>query len=68
MQNEDIKVASFVFWSGGITRTQEICHTCWGKELYYRHQSGICLMRGSIIMIFSWHEYTHAFMHVQMCV
>jgi len=26
VQNGDIKEASFVFWSGGIT-TQEICHT-----------------------------------------
>jgi hypothetical protein len=25
-------------------------------------------MRGSIITIFFRHEYTHAFMHVQMCV
>jgi hypothetical protein len=28
VQNGEIKEASFVFWSGGITRTQEICHTC----------------------------------------
>jgi hypothetical protein len=27
VQNGDIKEASFVFWSGGITRTQENCHT-----------------------------------------
>jgi hypothetical protein len=27
VQNGDIKEASSVFWSGGITRTQEICHT-----------------------------------------
>jgi hypothetical protein len=26
MQNGDIKEASSVFWSGGITRTQEIFH------------------------------------------
>ena len=32
------------------------------------YQSGICLMRGSIITILSRHEYTHAFMLVQMCV
>jgi len=68
VQNGDIKEASSVFWWGGITRTQENCHTIWGKDLYYRHQSGICLMRGSIITIFFRHEYTHAFMHVQMCV
>ena len=68
VQNGDIKEASSVFWSGGITRTQENCYTAWGKDLYYRHQSGICLMRGSIITIISRHEYTHAFMHVQMCV
>jgi hypothetical protein len=54
VQNGDIKEASSVFWPGGITRTQENCHTAWGKDLYYRHQSGICLMRGSIIV-------THAF-------
>jgi hypothetical protein len=51
MQNGDIKKAYSVFWSGGITRTQEICHTFWGKDLYYRYQSGICLMWGSIITI-----------------
>jgi hypothetical protein len=68
VQNRDIKEASSVFWSGGITRTQENYYTAWGKDLYYRHQSGICLMRGSIITIISRHEYTHAFMHVQMCV
>jgi hypothetical protein len=44
VQNGDIKEASSVFWSGGITGTQEICHTFLGKDLYYRHQSGICLM------------------------
>jgi hypothetical protein len=38
------------------------------EEKNYRHQSGICLMRGLIITIFFRHEYTHAFMHVQMCV
>jgi len=27
VQNGDNNEASFVFWSGGITRTQEICHT-----------------------------------------
>jgi hypothetical protein len=27
VQNGDIKEASFVFWSGGITRTQENFHT-----------------------------------------
>jgi hypothetical protein len=26
VQNGDIKEASSVFWSGGITRTQENCH------------------------------------------
>ena len=51
-----------------ITRTQEICHMFWGKDLYHRYQSGICLMRGSIITILSRHEYTHAFMLVQMWV
>jgi len=59
VQNGDIKEASSIFCSGGITRTQEICHTFWGKDLYYRHQSGICLMRGLIITIFFRHEYTH---------
>jgi hypothetical protein len=68
MQNGDIKETSSVFWLGGITRTQEICHTFWGKDLYHRYQSGICLMRGSIITILSRHEYTNAFMLVQMCV
>jgi hypothetical protein len=68
VQNGDIKEASSVFWSRGITRTQENCHTAWGKDLYYRHQSGIGLIRGSIITILSGHEYTHEFMHIQMCV
>ena len=60
VQNGDIKEASSVFWSRGITRTQENCRTVWGKDLYCRHQSGIRLMLGSIISIFSRHEYTHA--------
>jgi hypothetical protein len=68
MQNGEIKEASSVFWSGEITRTQEIDHTFWGKDLYYRYQSGIYLKRGSIIKILSRHEYTHTFMLVQMCV
>jgi len=59
VQNGDIKEASSVFWSGGITRTQENCRTVWGKDLYCRHQSGIRLMLGSIIWILSRHEYTH---------
>ena len=32
VQNGDNKEASFVFWSGGITRTQEICHMFSGKD------------------------------------
>ena len=60
VQNGDIKEASSVFWSRGITRTQENCRTVWGKDLYCRHQSGIRLMLGSMISIFSRHEYTHA--------
>jgi len=60
VQNRDIKEASSVFWWRGITRTQENCCTVWGKDLYCRHQSGIRLMLGSIILIFSRHEYTHA--------
>jgi len=72
VQNGDIKEASSVFWSGGITRPQENCRTDWGKDLYCRHQSGIRLMLGSIIWIFSRHEYTHAyvcgFMLVHVCV
>ena len=60
VQNGDIKEASSVFWSRGITRTQENCCTVWGKGLYCRHQSGIRLMLGSIISIFSRHEYKHA--------
>jgi hypothetical protein len=55
MQNGDIKEASSVFWSGGITRTQEIFHMFWGKDLYYHYQSGICLMWGLIITILSRH-------------
>ena len=55
VQNGDIKDVSSVFWSGGITRTQENCRTVWGKDLYCRHQSGIRLMLGSIISIFSRH-------------
>jgi hypothetical protein len=60
VQNGDIKEASSVFWSRGITRTQENCCTVWGKDLYCLHQSGIQLMLGSVISIFSRHEYTHA--------
>jgi hypothetical protein len=55
MLNGDIKEASSVFWSGGITRTQEIFHMFWGKDLYYHYQSGICLMWGLIITILSRH-------------
>jgi len=41
VHNRDIKEASSIFWSRGITRTQENCCTVWGKDLYCRHQSGI---------------------------
>jgi hypothetical protein len=68
VQNGDIKEASSVFWSEGLQRTQENCHTAWGKDLYYHHQSSICLMRGLIITIFSRHDYTHTFVHTHLCM
>jgi len=59
VQHGDIKKTSSIFWSRGITRTQENSRTVWGKDLYCCNKSGTFLMLGYLISTLARLEYTH---------